>query len=99
VEDARFQENDAQVLGINVDSSPVQRAFCASLGNIPYPVLSDFNPRGKVAELSGVFNVERGMNRRPVVVIDKAGVVRFKHIYETGAPDPAAILEEVKSLG
>ena len=86
------------MLGISTDSVPVQRSFCASLGNIPYPVLSDFHPHGKVAQLYDVYNEERGIPRRSIFVIDTEGIVRFKQLYPTGLPDPAEILKVVESL-
>ena len=76
----------------------MQRAFCSSLGNIPYPVLADFHPKGQISQLYGVYNEERGTSRRTVFIIDKEGVVRFKHIYESGLPDPTEILQEVETL-
>ncbi len=76
----------------------MQRAFCSSLGNIPYPVLADFHPKGEVSQLYGVYNEERGTSRRSVFIIDKEGVVRFKHVYESGLPDPAEIFKEVETL-
>ena len=99
MEDRRFQEKDAQVLGISVDSVAVQRAFSSTLGNIPYPLLADFHPKGRVSLLYGVYNEERGSSVRSVFVVDKEGVIRFKHIYEQGLPDPGEILKEVESLG
>ena len=98
MEDRRFQETDAQVLGISVDSAAVQRAFCSSFGNVQYPVLADFHPKGQISELYGVYNEGRGTSRRSVFVIDKEGVVRFKHIYESSLPDPTEILKEVQTL-
>ena len=99
MEDRRFQEKNAQVLGISVDSAPVQRAFCSSLGNIPYPVLADFHPKGKVAQMYGIYNEERGISQRAVFIVDKEGVVRFKQVYEGGLPKPEDILAEVEKLG
>ena len=95
----QFLEKDTQVLGISVDSVPVQKAFCGSFGGVNYPVLSDFNPLGQVSKMYDVFNEERGNSRRSVFVIDKDGVVQFKHLYEQGQLlDPAEILKEVESL-
>ena len=89
---------DAQVLGISVDSAAAQRAFSSVLGDIPYPLLADFHPKGQVSQLYGVYSEERGTSVRSVFVIDKEGAVQFKHIYERGLPDPVAILKEVGSL-
>ena len=86
-------------MGISVDSVAVQRAFSSTLGNISYPLLADFHPKGKVSRLYGVYNEERGVGVRSVFVIDKKGFVQFKRIYAQGLPDPAEILREVESLG
>ena len=83
---------------MSVDSVPSQRAFASGLGNIPYPLLSDFHPKGHVSQLLGIYNEERGTSRRAVLIIDKEGVVRFKKIYEQGLPDPKEILEELDKL-
>ena len=81
-----------------MDSAPVQRAFAAGLGNIPYPVLADFHPKGEVAKAYGIYNEERGVTQRAVFIIDKEGIVRFKQIYDRGLPDPAEILAELDKL-
>ena len=98
MEDRRFQEKDAEVLGISIASGAVQRAFCSSFGGGSYPMLADFHPHGKVSQLYGVYNEERGTSLRSVFVIDKEGVVRIKHIYERGLPGLAEIFGEVETL-
>ena len=85
-------------MGISVDSRPVQSAFAASLGNIPYPLLADFHPKGKVAQLYGIYNEGRGTSRRSIFIIDKEGIVRYQRIYEGSLPDPAEILAEAEKL-
>ncbi len=77
----------------------MQRAFASSLGGIPYPMLGDFHPKGRVAQLYGLYNEERGVGRRAVVIVDKQGMVRFKQVYDQGLPDPKEILAEVDKLG
>ena len=81
-----------------MDSVPSQRAFATSMGGVPYPILGDFHPKGKVAEQFGVYNSERGLNRRSVVVIDRDGVIRLKKVYDQGIPDAREILAEVEKL-
>ena len=76
-----FEERGTQVLGISTDARPTQTAFSTSLGNIPYPILSDFHPKGAVSKAYGVYNEERGTANRAVIVIDKNGTVRFKRVY------------------
>ena len=90
---------DTQVLGISTDSRATQTAFSAALGGIPYPVLGDFHPHGKVAEAYGVFNGERGTANRSVFIIDKEGVLRFKRVYgNVSELDTADILAEIAKL-
>ena len=96
----RFEEAGAQVLGISCDSQHSHRVFASSLGNLPYPLLADFHPHGKMTQAYGLFNDERGTPNRAVVVVDKGGIIRFKKEYPPGTiPDPLDILAEVKKLG
>jgi alkyl hydroperoxide reductase subunit AhpC len=46
---------------------------------LSYPVLSDFWPHGKVAQLYGVFN-KRGFAERATIVVDKKGIVRYRKV-------------------
>ena len=83
---------------MSVDSAPTQRAFATGLGNLPYPLLADFHPKGHVSQLFGIYNEERGVTMRAVIIIDKEGVIRFKKLYTQGLPDPKEILEELDRL-
>lgn len=95
----RYQEKGAQVLGISVDSRPTQKAFAASFGGVTYPLLADFHPKGQVAQLYGVWNDKSGSSLRSIFIIDKAGVVRFKKVYERGfLPEDKELLEELDKL-
>ncbi len=98
MENHRYEEKGAQVLGMSVDNVATQRAFATGLGNIPYPLLSDFHPQGQVSELFGIYNNERGTTKRAVIIIDKEGVIRFKKIFTEGLPDPKEVLEELDKL-
>ena len=94
-----FEEKDTQVLGISNDSRPTQTAYSQSLGNIPYPILSDFHPKGQVTHAYDIWNEERGAASRAVFVIDKEGVIRFKRVYDSAADlDPKDILAEIDKL-
>ncbi|MBF8267971.1 MAG: thioredoxin peroxidase [Dehalococcoidia bacterium] len=84
---------------MSVDSSAVQKAFADSLGGVPYPILADFHPKGRVSQLYDIYNEERGTTRRAVIIVDKEGVIRFKRLYTQGIPDPQEILAELDKLG
>ena len=96
---ADFEERNAQVLGISCDSRPSQTAYSTSLGNIPYPILSDFYPHGAMTQAYGIFNEERGTPNRAVFIVDKEGIIRFKRVYDSArALDPRDILAEIDKL-
>jgi len=69
-----FNELDAQVLGISVDSIWAHKAFAAHQG-VDYPLLADFQPRGQVADAYGLFLAEKGVANRATVVVDREGKV------------------------
>lgn len=63
------------MLGISVDHIHSHRVFAASLGTLPYPLLSDWFK--EVTQKYRVYNEERAVAERCVFIIDKAGIVRF----------------------
>ena len=94
-----FEEVDTQVLGISCDSKPAQTAFSGSLGGIPYPILSDFYPHGKVSSSYGLFDENRGTPQRSIVVVDKKGVIQFSNIYRAATDlNPIDVLNTIKAL-
>tara|TARA_B100001013_G_scaffold291758_1_gene191720 strand:- start:373 stop:681 length:309 start_codon:yes stop_codon:yes gene_type:complete len=98
LQNRQFESIDTQVLGVSVDSAAVQRAYSASLGGLPYPVLADFHPKGEMSDSFGVYNEERGVSKRAIVIIDKQGIIKFHQIYEGELPEAKDILEEVKAV-
>ena len=96
---ARIEERDAQVLGINCDHIASHRAWSTALGGIPYPELSDWHPKGQVTQAYDLWNEERGVGRRAVIIVDKNGIVRHRKEYQPGTlPEPAEVLEVLDSL-
>ena len=71
-----FQDSDAVLLGISVDSKFAQRAYAQKEG-YDFDLLADFWPHGAVAAQYGVFDAESGMAKRGTFIIDADGVVRY----------------------
>jgi peroxiredoxin len=42
-----------------------------------FPLLSDFNPKGKVSKLYNAYQEEDGLSKRALYVIDKNGVIAW----------------------
>ena len=96
---SRFEEKNAQVLGISCDSVHSHRASSTAMGGLNYPELSDFHPKGKTTEAYGLWNDERGSGARAVLVVDKEGIIRYRKTYSPGVlPDTEEILGVVDSI-
>jgi peroxiredoxin (alkyl hydroperoxide reductase subunit C) len=74
-----FDDNEAVLLGITVDNIPTLYSWTKQMGNLWFPVLSDFWPHGAVADRYGVLRTD-GVSERALFVIDKEGILRAIHV-------------------
>ncbi len=74
-----FDDHDAVVLGISTDNTPSQFAWVRQMGDLWFPVLSDFWPHGAVADQYGLLRGD-GMTERALVFIDKKGIITYTHV-------------------
>ena len=95
---ARFDELNAQVLGISVDSVYSHRVFSEQLGGLTFPLLADFHPKGEVVKEFGLWREERGYSRRAIVILDRDGIVQHCEVIPSGAPDVEAVLATVRRI-
>jgi peroxiredoxin len=79
-----FQNDDAQLLAVSIDSKHVQRTF-AERESLDFPLLADFWPHGGVARQYGVFDEVAGVALRGSFVIDREGLVRWSVLH--GIPE------------
>jgi peroxiredoxin (alkyl hydroperoxide reductase subunit C) len=70
-----FDENDAVLIGITVDNIPTLYAWTNQMGDLWFPVLSDFWPHGAVADKYGVLRSDC-VSERALIFIDKKGIIR-----------------------
>jgi peroxiredoxin len=80
-----YKGMNAEILGISVDGTFVQKAFAAA-NKITYPLLSDFNK--EVVKKYDVLRPEfthgmKGTAERAVYVIDKDGIIRYVEVTPT----------------
>ena len=96
-----FDENDAVLLGITVDNIPTLYAWTKQMGDLWFPVLSDFWPHGAVAQKYGVLR-SNGVTERALIFIDKKGIIRDIQVSDINVrPDLAqcaATLEKMDKL-
>lgn len=88
-----FKKHNAVLLGISVDSRATLHAWTRQMGKLWFPVLSDFWPHGKVAELYGVLRSD-GMAERALFFIDTRGVLRGIHISDINQRPPLELIVE-----
>ena len=78
---AQFAGLNTQVLGISIDHIPCLQAWAHDLGEISFPLLSDFWPHGAVAEKYSVLRSD-GRSERALFIIDKEGIIRYIDIHD-----------------
>jgi peroxiredoxin len=93
-----FARFNAALLPISVDGVWSHAAF-GSQRNYQFPLWSDFEPKGRVARLYGVFNEADGVSQRALFVIDADGVIRWSYL-SPDAVNPGAdgILSALEAL-
>jgi peroxiredoxin (alkyl hydroperoxide reductase subunit C) len=74
-----FEQHDAVLLGITVDNIPTLYAWTRQMGELWFPVLSDFWPHGAVADAYGVLRSD-GTSERALFFIDKTGTITHIHV-------------------
>jgi len=94
----KFEQLDAQVLGVSVDSVWSHKAYAEKMG-ISYPLLADFHPRGAMAERYGVYLAEKGITGRAIAIVNKAGnVAWFKQYDIPTVPDLAEVAQALAGV-
>ena len=100
---ARFNDMDAQVIGISVNDPFSNKAF-SDQNQLNFPLLSDY-ARGAVSDYGVAMDNFAGMDgytaaKRSVFIIDKEGTIRFKWVSEDPGvePDYGEIEEKLREM-
>lgn len=83
----RYASEQAQVIGISVDSRYSQGVFAEQIGLADALFLADFEPKGAIAREYGTY-LDFGFSGRATFVIDKQGVIKSIHRTDTPATIP-----------
>ena len=93
-----FEKYDALLLGITVDNIPTLYAWTNEMGDLWFPVLSDFWPHGAVSEKYGVLRSD-GVSERALFIIDKKGIIRYIDIHDINSrPKLEVLVKELEKL-
>ncbi len=93
-----FTGHNAQLLGISVDGRWSHKAY-AQDRILDCPLLSDFEPKGQVAKIFGVYDAQAGLSERALFVVDVQGMIQWSYLSPSGVnPGADGILSALESL-
>ncbi len=93
-----FNQYDAQIFGVSVDSTWCHLAF-AENRKLHFPLLADFEPKGAVSKAYGVYDDEVGESKRALFVIDKEGKIVWSYLSPVAVnPGADGILDALEEL-
>lgn len=93
-----FEEHDAQLVGISVDDHASHQKFAREL-NLRFPLLSDDDPAGEVANAYGVYSEQDEVAERALFVLDADSKIHWHHVAPRGVnPGANGILEALETL-
>jgi peroxiredoxin len=95
---SEFKSLGAELIGISVDGAWCHSAFSRDR-KLHFPLLSDFEPKGDVARLYGVYRADDGTSERALFVIDARGVIHWSYVSPVGInPGADGILSALEDL-
>lgn len=93
-----FHRFGAELIGISVDGPWCHLAF-AQDRHLHFPLLADFEPKGKVSRLYGVYREADGTSARALFVLDGGGVIRWSYVSPVGVnPGADGVLRALEAL-
>jgi len=89
---------EAKLIGISVDGAWCHDAF-AKHKHLHFPLLSDFEPKGRVARSYGAYRETDGVCERALFVIDKDGTIAWSYCSPVAVnPGADGILRALEAL-
>ncbi|MDA4114867.1 MAG: redoxin domain-containing protein [Thaumarchaeota archaeon] len=96
---SEFRRFNAEIMGISVDGVWCHLAF-AKDRKLTFPLMSDFEPKGKVSQAYGAYDGRVGESTRSLFVIDPQGMVAWSHLSPDGInPGADGILAALENIG
>ena len=93
-----FHKYHAEIIGISVDSKWCHLAFAQS-HKIHFPLLADFEPKGKVSRSYGAYNEIEGESLRALFVINEEGIIHCSYLSPVGInPGADGILDALEDM-
>jgi len=95
-----FQDRDAQVLGVSVDSEFVHLAWRQQkeeLNGLPFPMVADV--KRELSSGLGILDEEAGVSQRATYIVDPQGIIRFVMVTDLNVGrNPKEVLRVLDAL-
>jgi hypothetical protein len=86
-------------VGVSIDSTFSHAAWAEQLGGVSLPLVSDFHPKGEIAESFGLYLADKGICDRATVIFDAGGTVRYANsVTPAGKRDIGALVAECEGI-
>lgn len=93
-----FRKSNAEMIGISVDSKWCHMAF-AQDRKLHFPLLADFEPKGKISVDYGAYNETEGHSSRALFVIDEEGIIQWSYLSPEGInPGADGIIDALEAM-
>jgi peroxiredoxin len=93
-----FRKLNAEMIGISVDSKWCHMAFTQDR-KLHFPLLADFEPKGKISIEYGAYNLVEGHSQRALFVIDEEGVIQWSYLSPEGInPGADGIIDALEAM-
>lgn len=93
-----FHKLNAELIGISVDGKWCHLAFSLDR-KLHFPLLADFEPKGAVAKMYGVYDEKDGECKRALFVLDEEGIIRWNYLSPVGInPGADGILDALEEM-
>jgi len=96
----KFNDRDAQVIGVSTDSEFVHLAWRSQkeeLKDLPFPMLSDL--KRDLSNALGILDIDEGVAQRATYIVDPQGVIRFVYVTDLSVGrNPSEVLRVLDAL-
>ena len=92
----RIKEKGVTPFGVSVDAHPSKNIWAKSMGLSELDILSDFNPKGGLAEKVGIYIEKAGISSRAVVLMDQDEIIWSKAYDKPQRPDIEEIIAHLE---
>ena len=93
-----FRKLNAELIGISVDSKWCHLAFTQDR-KLHFPLLADFEPKGKISIEYGAYNELDGCSLRALFVIDENGIIQWSYLSPEGInPGADGIIDALEAM-